>query len=81
MPMIFLISQKKAVLSLSSKERKLLYSSSIINTSKRKILFSGLYSDVKFEELCLLEIQWITYDTINIPTSVQFLPKKKDISP
>lgn len=65
----FLHFSRKAVSSLWSQEIELLYGSSIINTSKRKSLFSGLYSEVKFAKLCPLEIQWITYGSINILTT------------
>lgn len=40
------------VLTLKCQGRLLLYSSSIINTSKRKILSASLYSEVKFAKLC-----------------------------
>lgn len=56
----FLHFSRKAVLSLWSQERQLLYSSSIINASKRKILSSSLYSEVKMAKLFPLQMQWIS---------------------
>lgn len=53
----FLHFSRKAVSSLKSQRRELLYGSSIINASKRKILSLSLYSEVKFAKLWTLEIQ------------------------
>lgn len=50
MPMISFISQGKQS-EVSGVSEELLYGSSIINTSKRKILSSSLYSDVKFAQI------------------------------
>lgn len=44
-------------LTLKCQGRQLLYGSSIINISKRKILSASLYSEVKFAKLCSLKIQ------------------------
>lgn len=64
-------------LTLECQGRLLLYSSSIIYTSKRKILSASLYSEVKFAKLCSLKIQWITYGhvIVEIP-SVSFASER-----
>lgn len=48
--MISFISQGKQS-HVSGVREELLYGSSIINTSKRKILSSSLYSEVKFAQI------------------------------